>query len=307
MRWSVRPVRLGETDGQATPEYVGLVLLVAAALSVVAVATPLASQSLRLARAVGETLICAVKGSPACGLEADELTSAYGADVADLVRAHAPEIRFEDADYVSLPVDPRECRNRSCADTSARGTLRESFVGQPATAFVRVIDCRDPGRPEPPDVSCEGERAGNIYLQYWLYYPDSATRSLGRYGYHPDDWESFQVRVGAGDAIASRASSHHSYNSDPEAINLSDVGEVGPVDLREAGWGPFGGYLWVSDGSHAGRSAGNDGFFRSVPAEALQLIPIETNLGRLDRLSFEEGIAPPWLKEVFRDPESEST
>jgi hypothetical protein len=299
--------RVSDTNGQATPEYAGVVLLVATLFGALVLATPLAAESVRLGRSVVDALICAVRGPAACPAEADPLTSAYGSELAELVRIHTPEIRFEDADYVSLPVDPRDCRNRSCADTSARGLLSESFEGQPPTAFVRTIDCRDPGRPNPPEASCDGERAGNVYLQYWLYYPDSATRSLGRMGYHPDDWESFQVRIGADGPVATRASSHHSYNSDPETLNLSDVGEVGPVDLRESGWGPSSGYLWVSDGSHAGRTVGGGDAFRSIPASAIRLIPIETTLDRLDRLVFEDGISPPWLKEVFDDPESKAT
>lgn len=301
MRIAVR-----DEEGQATPEYLGVVLLVAVLFGVLVLSTPLAAESLRVGRSLVGALICAVEGSSECGLEGDELTQAYGGELAALVRRHAPEIRFEDAEYVSLPVDPRDCRNRSCADSSARGRLRESFEGQPPTAFVRAIDCRSPARPDPPEADCTGERAGNVYLQYWLYYPDSATRSMGRAGYHADDWESFQIRVRP-DGTDARASSHRSYNSDPEPLNLSDAGEVGPFDLRESGWGPSGGYLWVSDGSHAGRTAGDDRYFRSVAAEDLRLIPIEPNLDRLGRLAFEDGIAPPWLKEVYDDPESEAT
>jgi hypothetical protein len=56
----------------------------------------------------------------------------------------------------------------------------------------------------------------------WFYYVDSATaegtglakeafRALGRPGYHPDDWESYQVRIKP-DGSDSRAGSHHGYN-----------------------------------------------------------------------------------------------
>jgi hypothetical protein len=47
--------------------------------------------------------------------------------------------------------------------------------------------------------------------------------------------------------------------------------------------------------------------FRSIRAADLRLIAIETNLDRLGRLEFEDGISPPWLKEVFEDPESMGT
>lgn len=294
-------------DGQATPEYVGIVLVVTALFGLLVTLTPLGGAGAQLARAVGESLLCAVKGEPPCGFVADELTGAYGTELAALVREHAPEIRFEDADGVSLPVDPRRCRLRSCADTSESGNVRESSAGQQATAFVRLVDCRDPAEPAPPEASCDGDRAGNVYLQYWLYYPDSATRGMGRLGYHLDDWESFQVRISPAGATEARASSHHSYNSKPEPINLSDVGKVGPLDLREKAWGPSGGYVWVSAGSHAGRSAGGDDYFRAVPPDGLRLIPIESNLARLAGLQFEEGILPPWRKRVYADPEWKGT
>ena len=150
-----------------------------------------------------------------------------------------------------------------------------------------------------------GARAGNVYLQYWLYYPDSATRTFGRAGYHSDDWESFQVRIGGDGSTEVRASSHGSYNYEPEGVNLSDIGRTRTrtgieIDLREAAWGADNGYLWVSDGSHAGRAAGDDDYFRSIPRNRLRLIPIEPNTERIGRLSW-DGITPPWEKPVWNE------
>ena len=51
---------------------------------------------------------------------------------------------------------------------------------------------------------CSGERAGKRYLQYWLYWPDSQTEPFGERGYHPDDWESFQVRIGETESRGAR-------------------------------------------------------------------------------------------------------
>lgn len=303
-----RPGVRGE-EGQATPEYVGIVLTVAVLFGAILAFTPIAGKGARIGRAVAERLVCVVTGSRDCDLPSDGLEMAYGPELALLARLHAPEVRFEDADFVSLPVDPRRCRDRSCADTSARGTLGESFEGEPATTFVRVVDCREGAEP-PPDADCSRTAAGNLYLQYWLYYPDSATRSLHRLGFHDDDWESYQVRVGPDGSVAARASSHGSYNY--EAGGLSDIGRkeilgMITIDTRRPGWGPENGYLWVSDGSHAGRAAGDDGYFRSVPRQRLRLVPIEPGIDALDRLRFDPAVAPPWLKEVFRNPEATGT
>jgi hypothetical protein len=62
----------------------------------------------------------------------------------------------------------------------------------------------------------------------------------------------------------------------------------------------------VSDGSHAGRAAGDDGYFRSIPADRLRLIPFESSLDGMERMRW-DGITPPWLKDVYRDPENEGT
>ena len=43
------------------------------------------------------------------------------------------------------------------------------------TAFVHVVDCRAERRERPAGADCSGDRAGNLYIQYWTYYADSAT------------------------------------------------------------------------------------------------------------------------------------
>jgi hypothetical protein len=155
----------------------------------------------------------------------------------------------------------------------------------------------------PAGVNCGGERAGNLYVQYWLYYPDSATRALRRAGFHRDDWESFQVRIDSGGEAAVRASSHHSYNHGPSKLSDLPVVDAGPVrvDPGASAWGPSNGYLWVSEGSHAGRAAQGDDYFRAVAPSDLRLVPLEAELDSLEGLGFE--IAPPWRKSVWTDPE----
>ena len=303
---------ISDEKGQGTVEYVGIVLLVAVLFAALLTFTGLGAMGLRIGTTVAESLVCIVAGDEECGDPVDELAVAYGSELALAARDHVPEIRFEDGEFVSLPVDPRDCRARECADTSARGALERSFEGKPATAFVRAIDCREGGEP-PPGADCSGERAGNLYLQYWLYYPDSATRPFGDEGYHEDDWESYQVRVRPDGSVDARASSHGSYNYAPEAVNLSDIGNPGDIlgtgighDFRESAWGEANGYIWVSAGSHAGRAAGDDDFFCSIPSDALRLVPIEPNTKRIGRLRW-DGITPPWEKPVYLDPEDKGT
>jgi hypothetical protein len=299
-------LRRGPSEhGQATVEYVGLVLVVAALFGTMLAVTGLAADAARLGGLLAQKLVCAVRLPVSCSPPADQLQRAYGAGVARLLRRHAPTVRFEDGEYVSLPVDPRVCRDRACADTSERGRLGRSFAQLPATAFVHVVDCSEGAGTAGYD--CSGPRAGYLYLQYWLYYPDSATRPFGSQGYHRDDWESVQIRVGGDHLVESRASSHHGYNYDADPV--SDLGAIklGPlsVDTRAPAWGPASGFVWVSSGSHAGRVVGEDGFFRSVPAGRLRLLPLEPALGSFGELDFE--IVPPWQKSVWSDPEHTGT
>ena len=117
----------------------------------------------------------------------------------------------------ALPVDFRACRERRCgtAPTPARcGPPTPASPPPPScvssTAARRGAHGRAARRHD-----CSGERAGNLYLQYWLYYEDSTSlRALpGRVGSHEDDWEGYQVRIGPGGTDA-RATSHHGYNYD---------------------------------------------------------------------------------------------
>jgi hypothetical protein len=286
---------------QGTVEYVGLVLLVALLMAALVAATGVNVPGAGLARTLAGKLVCAVKGGERCaGVERLELAAAYGGELAGSLRRNVPEIRFERDEFVSLPVDFRTCRDRSCADTSVTGTVRRSYEGTPPTAFTRVVDCRGP---EPPDdVDCSGARAGNVYLQFWLYYPDSATRPLGRFGYHRDDWESFQVRIGPDGSRVARASSHAGYNPGRPGLRniLSDTGHS-----SSPRWGPGLGFLHVAAGSHAGAPVydGDDAW--RIPRHALRLVPLEPILAELDTHTFE--VAPPWHKRVWRDPESPET
>jgi hypothetical protein len=277
-----------------------------------------------LARAVASRILCAAALADRCGDE-PALIAAYGDEVGRLVRRQMPTLVFE-RESKALPVDFRRCRATTCADGTARGLVHESDAGLPATAFVRVVDCRDSGEADEAaaddsgfDIDCSGARAGNLYLSYWLYYADSATLRgvpvAGERGYHRDDWESVQFRIGPDGRVEQRASSHHGYNHAQSVANAgSDAGLIPLRDAAEAlgarprnGWGPATRLLLVSGGSHAGNA---DGFLgridRIVPGRRVHLVPLEPVAATEgDAHSF--AVSPPWRKRVWLDPEAPGT
>lgn len=301
--------------GQSTVEWVALLCLLAllfAGLFAAGVRIPGAP----VAEGIASRILCAVALDRGCGDE-PELIAAYGEEVGALARRHMPTLAYEDGSR-AIPVDWRRCRTNPCADGAESGMVTSSRAGMPATAFVHVVDCRDPGAPvspagERPD--CNGSRAGNLYIQYWLYYPDSATLRgvpiAGDRGYHADDWESVQVRIGADGSVRQRASSHHGYNyRDDEANLASDAGIDVLRELDETlgararnGWGPETGVLLVSGGSHAGNLGDGRGD-RFTPGTRVHLVPLEP-IAAADHSTF--AISPPWRKRVWRDPEASGT
>ena len=180
----------------------------------------------------------------------------------------------------ALPVDYRRCREDACAEGPEEGDATRSNAGEPVVAFTHAIDCRPDAaaETEASGADCSGVRAGNLYLQYWFYYPGSATAegstplrkpirdastALGKPTYHPDDWESFQVRIGPDGRRFARASSHHGYGYDaggpgliPGYVSRPAPGggvviERRPVTVND--WGPDTGVVYVAGGSHAGQ------------------------------------------------------
>jgi hypothetical protein len=245
-----------------------------------------------------------------CGDE-PALIAAYGSDVGELVRRHMPTIFFEQGSR-ALPVDFRRCRDVECGDGSARGLVHETDAGLPVTAFVHVIDCRAPGP------GCSGSRAGSLYLQYWLYYADSATLRgvpiAGDGGYHHDDWESVQIRIAPDGDVDERASSHHGYNYEQSLANAGSDAGIGPLkDVAEAvgarpanGWGPETHMLVVSGGSHAGNTNGFLRVDRITPGRRVHLVPLEP-IAIAEGNAYRFAISAPWRKRVWRDPESDGT
>jgi hypothetical protein len=269
-----------------------------------------------LARALGSRMLCAVAMADGCGDE-PTLIAAYGTEVGELVRRHMPAIFFERGSR-AMPVDFRRCRAVECGDGTPRGLVYKTDAGLPVTAFVHVIDCRDPG-PAGAGVDCTGPRAGSLYLQYWLYYADSATLRgvpiAGEQGFHEDDWESVQIRIGADGEVDERASSHHGYNYAQSVAN--DGSDAGIEPLRDAaeavgvrpddGWGPETRLLLVSGGSHAGNASGFLGNIdRVVPGRRVHLVPLEP-IASAEGDAYRFAISPPWRKRVWRDPEASGT
>jgi hypothetical protein len=305
---------VGSERGQGTVELVGLLGVVALVL-VGLLAAGAAVPGGLLAREIAGRILCAAALADGCGDE-PRLIATYGDEVGRLVRRHMPTIAFEQGSK-ALPVDWRRCRVTDCGDGPEDGLVHRSDERLPVTAFVHVVDCREEEREESEaaGVDCSGARSGFLYIQYWLFYANSTTGQipvLGPLDEHHDDWESVQIRIGRDGRVVERASSHHGYNYERSAVNggsdagLDVVREVTEdVGLREVnGWGPETGLLEVSGGSHAGNIGRGDRGSRFIPGRRVHLVPLEP-IAAHSHSTF--AVVPPWLKEVWRDPEAAGT
>jgi hypothetical protein len=207
------PGRLAST-GQASVEFVALLSLVCLTLNALFVLSG-AFDGRSFGGFVADHFVCAVSGR--CDRDEAALVEAYGARDAAAVRALAPSLVFEGGER-QLPVDWRECRQVDCATAPDDPDLDAHIADLPrrarATAFTRVL-----------------RRHGRLYVQYWLYYPDSNTALAGSDklwrrswwlprlrrlvagtadypGFHRDDWEAAFVRVDRDGTIWLRATSH---------------------------------------------------------------------------------------------------
>jgi hypothetical protein len=304
-----------EQKGQGTVEWVGT-LCVVSLLLVGLVAAGVRLPGGELARAVADRILCAVSFADGCGDE-PAMIAAYGTEVGKLIREHVPTLAFEEGSR-ALPGDFRRCRSTSCGDGPSEGLVHRSDGRLPVTAFVHVVDCRAGEREasEAEGADCSEARAGNLYVQFWFYYADSATLRdvpvVGEEGYHEDDWESVQFRLRPDGSVDQRASSHHGYNYERGVANWGSDAGIEPLeDLAEElgarapnGWGPETHLLLVSGGSHAGNAAGGERTARFTPGRRVHLIPLEP-IAAGERSAF--AISPPWMKKVWLDPEAEGT
>jgi hypothetical protein len=92
-----------------------------------------------------------------------------------------------------------------------------------------------------------------------------------------------QLIVSRSGSVVARATAHGGYSS---------------------GWSRWTGWYRVSGGSHAGEVVESPSGERTTPASDLTLTPLE-RLPDLGIQRFE--VSPPWLKDVYRDPESQSS
>jgi hypothetical protein len=305
-----------DEQGQGTVEYVGLLLLVALVFGAL-VAAGVRVPGVALAESVASRLLCAAALVDDCG-DGPELIAEYGTEVGELVRRHMPTLMFEQGSK-AVPVDFRRCRETACGDAARQGLVTRTDADLPITAFVHVIDCRDDvvEKTEAEGADCSDPRAGNLYIQYWTYYADSATFRgvpvLGDEGYHPDDWEGVMVRIRPDGSVDERASSHNGFNDRPGKVSgwASDAGAAPVKAAEEAiglrsknGWGPETRLLIISGGSHAGNSRGIPEPGRITFGRDVQLIPLEP-IAATTNATF--AISPPWLKHAWRDPEAERT
>lgn len=301
--------------GQATVEWAGILLLV---LAVLAGGGALAARA--GAPWLPRALKCALLGRCA-GAEA-ELGAAYGDEVAALVRRYAPGLVYERG-TLTLPVDFRRCRSHACSDGPDRAAadVYRSARGQQATVFTHVVDRRPAG--------------GDLYIQYWLYYPDStysgALHRVARAGggilartpvgyllsaaagRHEDDWEGYQVRIAADGRVLARASAHHGYTGRRVGPDRNINQLPGPAAVKRlvpaadrAAWIEVTGWTRVSRGSHAGHLVDGPGGERRTEADGLDIVPLE-RLTQAERAARFPSIAPPWRKRVYDDPESPET
>jgi hypothetical protein len=302
--------------GQSTVEWVGLLLLVALLLAAL-VAAGVRVPGTDLARSIASRILCAASLADSCDGDEPTLIAAYGTEIGKLVREHMPSLLFESGSR-AVPVDFRRCRSTTCGDGIDHGYVRRTDAGLPVSAFVHVVDCR-PGAAESSQAggaNCSGSRAGNLYLQYWTYYADSATLRgvpiVGEEGFHKDDWEGVQIRIRPDGSVDERASSHDGYNYDEGTANWgSDIGSSALRGLAEdvgirprGGWGPETHMLFVSGGSHAGNAFEIRDIERLTPGDRVHLIPLEP-VAATSEARF--AISPPWRKKVWRDPEAQGT
>ncbi len=136
----------------------------------------------------------------------------------------------------------------------------------------------------------------------------------GPKGFHEDDWEGVQIRIGPDGRVDQRASSHHGYNHAQSLANVGSDAGIGPltgaaetVGARPRnGWGPETRLLVVSGGSHAGNANGFLRIDRVTPGRRVHLVSLEP-VAEEEGGAYRFAVSPPWRKAVWRDPEADGT
>lgn len=285
-------------SGQATVEWVGLLLLASLAFGALELAVA-RMDGRSFGGFLAHRIVCAVRGG--CDDGDAALARVYGGRDAALAREWAPSLVYERGEP-SLPVDYRRCRKRACSDAPDDPDLdaHHSRSGQQSTVFTQ-----------------HWRSHRRLYIAYWLYYPDSNTtlahsdwlwnhsplKLVHQYpGFHLDDWEVAVVRIDPDGSVWARASSHGHWQACKWAVCRGKW-------VRASGWSR------VSRGSHAGHIpgtrrhgrfrpslAGLDLRERTSTAEGLRLVPLESlDWGAYHRLG--KDVSPPWEKGSWSDLE----
>lgn len=326
-----RRARARDERGQAAVELTTIVLLAALALgALVAVAPRFDGRS--FGGFLAFRIVCTIERD--CHDGDSSLTAAYGERDAALVRELAPNLVYEGGER-QLPVDWRRCRRSACADAPDQAELdtHRTHAGERATAFTRVL--RRDGRTHVqywlyyPDSRTTWAGSDELWDRAWLSVRERGlVRRIPAYpGAHLDDWEAYVVRLDRDGRAWVRASSHRHWQACKE-------------HRCKNRWTPRTGWTRVSRGSHAGhiplrhelrggprwvtprqvRLPGLPGARthwvpllpghhlreRTTTGEGLRLVPLETLDTRAYR-PLDEGIRPPWQKDVYRDPESDES
>lgn len=318
--------------GQASIEWVASVLVVAVVLGALTAAVP-AVDGRSFGGLIAHVIACAAQGGCRDGDVA--LRRAYGEADAALVRRHAPGLVFEPGER-QLPVDWRGCRRVACATVRDDRDLdaHRTDAGLRATLFTRVL--RRGGRTYIqywayyPDSDTEWAGSHDVWDAVRDGTRDTplgaalragarlATGSTDYPGWHADDWEAVTVRIGRDGRTAMRMTSHGHWQWCKHA------------SCRDR-WGAALGWARVSRGSHAGHAPlratptgldastlpgglplryryeplmpGRDLHERTATPAGLRLLPLES-IDRRRYRRLDAGIAPPWQKDAYLDPES---
>lgn len=324
--WHSRAMR-SET-GQATIEWVGLILVVALGLAAAVAVVPLIDGRM-FGGFLSHRIVCAVRGSECEDLrEGRELTRAYGAGDAELVRRFAPGLVYEPGER-QVPVDFRECRKPRCARTpddrdldvhrSDAGRRVTIARGAPWAVHLHPVLVLLPG------LHSTVLASDKLWKAIPLMTVGGRTLDKPQYpGFHLDDWEGYEVRLDRRGHAGVRSTSHG-------GLQYCKWSEC------RGRFGPNTGWTRVSRGSHSGhvpvdrvllprhgprprgggarpqmpgvmrttyppRIPGRNLRERTSTPEGQRLVPLETiDHRRYRRLG--RDVSPPWEKRLYRHPE----
>lgn len=152
-------IRLIDSNGSATVEQTGLILLISMLFAILVVFQFFAEDppGRELGQRVANRIACGPRAGEACGEH--PAVSAYGWPLARLLRHFAPSpmARPGPGGEALVPVDFRYCQRASCAvpQSGERGA-RLTTANRRTTVFTEVADQRS---------------RGFIEITYWLYRP----------------------------------------------------------------------------------------------------------------------------------------